>query len=319
MTTQVSHRYVDVDGSKVFVREAGDPRAPAIVLLHGYPSSSHMFRALIPLLAARFRVVAPDMIGYGHSDAPSVEDFEYTFDNLAAKTRKVLDRLGIESCIFYLHDFGGPVGLRLATAEPGLVRGLVVQNANAYMDGVSDALAELFLPLWRERNAATLAAVRGFLSAEATKMQYTSGARHPERLDPDAWTFDQALLDRPGVAEAQIALFIDYEKNVAAYPAWQAYFREHGPKTLVVWGKNDPFFVQAGAEAFRRDLPRAEIVLLEGGHFVLEEHAATVADHIVRVFGERTGTEVSSPQSAMAGRSRGERPSRDAGSSEEAD
>ncbi|MGA7119762.1 MAG: alpha/beta fold hydrolase [Polyangiaceae bacterium] len=288
---QVTRRIVEVDGLHVFVREAGDKTAPAVVLLHGYPSSSHMFRDLIPLLADRFHVIAPDMIGYGQSDAPPVEKFDYTFDNLTAVTRKVLDRLEVASYVLYLHDFGGPVGLRLAAAEPHRVCGLVVQNANAYMEGVSEAVANLFLPLWKERNEQTLAAARGFLTAEATKMQYTAGAREPSHLDADAWTLDQARLDRPGVAEAQIALFIDYEKNVASYEAWHAYFRAHRPKTLVVWGKNDPFFVQAGAEAFRRDLPDAEVVLLDGGHFALEEHASTVAAHIARVFGERTGAE----------------------------
>ena len=285
------HRTVDIDGLKVFVREAGDKNAPTIVLLHGFPSSSHMFRDLIPLLAERFRVVAPDMIGFGHSDAPPVGRFEYTFDNLAAVTRKVLDRLEVSSYVLYLQDYGGPVGLRLATAAPERVRGLVVQNANAYMEGVSEAVAGLFLPLWKERNAKTVAAAHGFLTAEATKMQYTAGARDASSLNPDAWTLDQALLDRSGIAEVQIALFSDYEKNVAAYDAWHAYFRKEQPRTLVVWGKGDPLFLAAGAEAYKRDLPEAEMVLLEGGHFALEEHAPTIAQHIARVFGTRTGVE----------------------------
>ncbi|WP_394829059.1 alpha/beta fold hydrolase [Pendulispora albinea] len=291
MTTQITRHSIEAFGSKVFVREAGDRTAPAIVLLHGYPSSSHMFRELIPLLAGRFRVIAPDMIGYGGSDAPSVDAFDYTFDNLTAVTRKVLEHLEVASYVLYLHDFGGPVGLRLAAAEPHRVRGLIVQNANAYMEGISEVFANLFQPLWKERNEKTLAAARGFLSAEITKMQYTAGARDTVRLDPAAWMLDQAFLDRPGIAEAQIALFIDYEKNVASYDAWHAYFRAHQPKTLVVWGKNDPFFLQAGAEAFRRDLPDAEIVLLDGGHFALEEHAPAVAAHIGRVFGQRTEAE----------------------------
>jgi pimeloyl-ACP methyl ester carboxylesterase len=282
MTT---YRTVDVDGLKVFVREAGDKTAPAIVLLHGYPSSSHMFRDLIPLLAERFRVIAPDMIGYGHSDAPKVDEFAYTFDNLAKVTARVLEKLEVTSYILYQHDFGGPVGMRLALANPERVRGFVLQNANAYMEGVSEAVANLFLPLWKEQNSATLAAARGFLSADATKMQYTAGARDASRLNPDAWTLDQALLDRPGVAEAQLALFVDYQTNVAAYDAWHAYFKQAQPRTLVVWGKNDPFFLVPGAEAYRRDLPNAEVVLLDGGHFVLEEQAATIAAHISRVFG----------------------------------
>lgn len=283
----ITHHTVDVDGLQVFVREAGEKNAPTIVLLHGFPSSSHMFRDLIPLLADRFRVVAPDMIGFGHSDAPPVDRFAYTFDSLAAVTRKVLDRLEVSSYVLYLHDYGGPVGLRLATAAPGRVRGLVVQNANAYMEGVSDSVAGLFLPLWKERNAKTIAAARGFLTAEATKMQYTAGARDASTLNPDAWTLDQALLDRPGNAEVQLALFSDYEKNVAAYDAWHAYFRKEQPRTLVVWGKSDPLFLAAGAEAYKRDLRDAEIVFLEGGHFALEEHAPTIAGHIARVFAEQ--------------------------------
>ena len=284
MTT---HRTVEIDGLEVFVREAGDRNAPAVVLLHGFPTSSHMFRDLIPLLADRFRVVAPDLIGFGHSDAPPVDRFEYTFDNLAAVTGKVLDRLEISSYLLYLHDYGGPIGLRLAIAAPERVRGLVVQNANAYMEGISEALAGLFLPLWKERNEQTLAAARSFLTAEATKMLYTAGARDPSSLNPDAWTLDQALLDRPGVAEAQLALFVDYRKNVAAYDAWHAYLRERQPRTLVVWGKNDPLFLAAGAEAFKRDLRDAEVVFLDGGHFALEEHAEAIAAHIARVFEAR--------------------------------
>jgi pimeloyl-ACP methyl ester carboxylesterase len=285
----IRHRTVQVDGLSVFVREAGDARAPAIVLLHGYPSSSHMFRELIPLLADRFRVIAPDMIGYGHSDAPSVDAFSYTFDNLATVTAKVLERLEVTSYVLYVHDFGGPVGMRLALANPERVRGLVVQNANAYMEGVSKAVADLFMPLWKEQNATTIAAAKGFITAEATKMQYTAGARDASALNPDAWTHDQALLDRPGVAEAQLALFVDYQSNVAAYDAWHAWFRKHQPRTLVLWGKNDPFFLVAGAEAYRRDLEEAEVVLLDGGHFALEEHAETIAGHIARVFGPGHG------------------------------
>jgi pimeloyl-ACP methyl ester carboxylesterase len=280
----ITLRTIDIDGLKVFVREAGDKSAPAIVLLHGYPSSSHMFRDLIPLLADRFRVIAPDMIGYGHSDAPTVDQFTYSFDNLAKVTAKVLAKLEVTSYVLYVHDFGGPVGMRLALTNPERVRGIVVQNANAYMEGVSETVANLFMPLWKEQNATTIGAARGFLTAEATKMQYTAGARDASRLNPDAWTHDQALLDRPGVAEAQLALFVDYQSNVAAYDAWHAYFQKEQPRTLVVWGKNDPFFLVPGAEAYRRDLKDAEVVLLDGGHFALEEHAETVAAHIKRVF-----------------------------------
>lgn len=281
----ITHRFLDIDGLRVFVRQAGDPNAPAIVLLHGFPSSSHMFRDLIPLLADHFRVIAPDMIGFGHSDAPPAERFAYTFDALTAVIRKVLERLEVPSYVLYMHDYGGPVGLRLATAAPERVQGLVVQNANAYMEGVSDAVAGLFMPLWKERNEVTVGAARGFLTAESTKMQYTAGAHDASSLNPDAWTLDQALLDRPGVTEAQLALFVDYQTNVALYDAWHAYFRARQPRTLVVWGKNDPFFLVAGAEAFKRDLGNAEVVYVDGGHFALEEHAPVIAGHIARSFG----------------------------------
>jgi pimeloyl-ACP methyl ester carboxylesterase len=279
-----NHRTIEIDGLRVFVREAGDPNAPALVLLHGFPASSHMFRELLPLLASRFHVIAPDMIGYGHSDAPPMDRFEYSFDHLAEVTRRLLERLDVRSYVLYLHDFGGPVGLRLATAAPERVRGLVVQNANAYLEGVSEAVANLFMPLWKEQNAQTLAAARGFLTAESTRLQYTAGAHDPTALNPDAWTLDQALLDRPGVPEAQLALLVDYQKNVALYGQWQRFFRERQPPTLVVWGRHDPYFLAAGAEAYRRDLPKAEIVLLDGGHFVLEEQPSEIAAHIMRFF-----------------------------------
>jgi pimeloyl-ACP methyl ester carboxylesterase/ketosteroid isomerase-like protein len=288
MTT---YRTVSIDGHDIFVREAGLLGAPAIVLLHGFPTSSHMFRELIPQLAHRFRVVAPDLVGFGHSAGPPMSEFVYTFDNLAAIVAKLLDRLEVPSYVLYLHDYGGPVGLRIATAAPERVRGLVVQNANAYMDGVSEALASLFLPLWKERNEKTLSVAKGFLTAESTKTQYTAGARDAASLDPTTWTLDQALLDRPGMTDVQLALFVDYEKNVTLYEAWHAYFRQHQPKTLIAWGRNDPFFLPAGALAYQRDLPQAELVFLDGGHFALEEHVTTIAGHIERVFGERTTTE----------------------------
>ena len=282
MTT---HRSLNVDGLNVFVREAGDPSAPAIVLMHGFPSSSRMFRDLIPRLAKQFHVIAPDLIGFGHSDAPPRDQFSYTFDRLAFVTSRLLEQMQISSYVLYLHDFGGPVGFRVATSAPERVRGLVIQNANAYLEGVSEAVGSLFMPLWKEQNAATIAAARGFMTLEATKMQYTAGAHDVAALDPDSWTIDQALLDRAGVSDAQLALFIDYETNVALYESWHEYFRTQRPKTLVAWGKNDPFFVQAGAEAYKRDLPEAEIVLLDGGHFALEEYSELVAEHILRVFG----------------------------------
>ncbi len=281
---QVAYRYATVDGLKVFYREAGSRANPTIVLLHGFPTSSHMYRSLIPLLADRFHVVAPDYIGYGHSDAPPVSKFEYTFDNLASVANSLLEQIGASNYILYMQDFGGPVGFRIATAHPERVRGLVVQNANAYNEGLSDAAKGFLFPLWKERNEKTLAAVRNLLTIDGTKFQYLTGTRQPANRSPDTWTLDQARLDRPGSAERQLALFIDYEKNVALYDKWHAYLRKHQPKTLIVWGKGDPFFTVPGAEAYRKDLPQAELHVLNTGHFALEEDAERVAELIRQKF-----------------------------------
>lgn len=281
LSTRVEHHQIDIDGLSTFYRAAGDPASPVIVLLHGFPSSSHMFRDLIPRLADRFRVIAPDYIGFGHSAAPTVEEFEYSFDKLSAHVRALLDRIGVKDAIYYLQDYGGPIGWRLATDRPESVRGLVVQNANAYMEGLTPAVAGVFMPLWEKGDET---GARQMLLAETTKMQYTAGARQPEALSPDAWTLDQALLDRPGSAERQMALFKDYRHNVPLFDVWQAYFREHQPKTLVAWGRGDPFFGVPGAEAFCRDLKDVRIELLDSGHFALEEDAARVADLIKQTF-----------------------------------
>jgi pimeloyl-ACP methyl ester carboxylesterase len=280
----VSYRNVLIDGVRVFYREAGEKGAPALVLLHGYPSSSHMFRELIPLLAGRFHVIAPDLVGFGHSEAPPVDQFDYTFDRLAAVTGKLLESLDLPGWVLYAHDYGGPIAFRLAEAHPEKLRGLVVQNANAYMEGVSETVAGVFLPLWKERNAVTEAPARHFMTAPMTQFQYTAGARAPLQLNPDAWTLDQALLDRPGQAEIQLALFVDYQHNVARYDAWHAFLREHQPRTLVLWGKGDPLFVPAGAEAFKRDLRDVTVEYLDGGHFALEENAPLVAERIAARF-----------------------------------
>lgn len=283
-TTEVHFRTATVDGQKVFYREAGNPKAPAIVLLHGFPSSSHMYRDLIPRLADRFHVVAPDYIGFGYSAAPSPADYRYTFDNLAGTTQGLLDQIGIRDAVYYMHDYGSPIGLRLATAHPERVKGFVIQNANAYLEGVGKPVADVFLPLWKERNPTTEAAARGFLKPETTQFQYTFGARNAAALNPDTWTLDQALLDRKGNDAIQLALFIDYQNNVALYDTWHAYLRQHQPKTLIVWGKGDPLFVPAGAEAYKKDLPNAQLVWLEGGHFALEENAAEIAAFIKKTF-----------------------------------
>lgn len=281
---QVQTHHALVKGQTIFYREAGKTSLPTIVLLHGFPSSSHMFRDLIPRLADRFHVVAPDYVGFGHSSAPSAESFAYTFDNLADHVQGLLDQLGVRDAIFYMQDYGGPVGLRLATAHPERVKGLIIQNANAYMEGVGKPVADVFLPLWQERNASTEAAARGFLKAETTRFQYTAGAREAEKLNPDAWVFDQTLLDRPGNDAIQLSLFVDYRHNVPLFESWQSYFRRQQPKTLIVWGEGDPLFVAAGAQAYKKDLPKAKLVWLKGGHFALEEHADVVAKEIKQVF-----------------------------------
>ncbi|CAN5347198.1 alpha/beta hydrolase [soil metagenome] len=280
----VRYRTATVEGHKVFYREAGDPAAPTIVLLHGFPSSSHMYRELIPALADTFHVIAPDYIGFGQSDAPSHTAFKYSFDALTAHVSGLLDQLHVTSYILYMQDYGGPVGFRLFTAHPDRVKGFVIQNANAYLDGVGDMPKIVFLPLWAKRDATTEAAARGFLNAETTQFQYTFGAHNPEAISPDNWVHDQALLDRSGTDAYQLDLLEDYKTNVALYDSWHAAFRQHQPRTLIVWGKNDPFFTPAGAEAFKQDLPQAKLVWLDGGHFALEENVGLVADEIKTSF-----------------------------------
>ncbi|MBY0583143.1 MAG: alpha/beta fold hydrolase [Sphingomonas sp.] len=282
MTT--TYHFATVNDRQLFYREAGDKTAPTIVLLHGFPTSSHMFRDLIPLLADKFHVIAPDYIGFGQSDAPSVADFDYSFDNLTAHVAGLIEQLGLTSYILYMQDFGGPVGFRLFTQNPGAVKGFVIQNTNAYMAGVGEMPASIFLPLWEKRDATSEAAARGFLAAETTKFQYQVGARNPAAISPDNWMVDQPLLDRPGHDLAHLNLLENYKTNVAAYDSWHEAFRQHQPKTLITWGKHDPFFIPAGAEAFLADLPQAKLVWLDAGHFVLDENAATVAAEIKATF-----------------------------------
>jgi pimeloyl-ACP methyl ester carboxylesterase len=279
-----TYKFATVSGRQVFYREAGDRTLPTIILLHGFPASSHMYRDLIPLLADTFHVIAPDYIGFGQSEAPAATEFSYTFDNLTAHVAGLIDQLGLTSYILYMQDYGGPVGFRLFTRHPDRVAGFVIQNANAYLDGVGDMPKQIFLPLWNRRDAATEAAARGFLAAGTTKFQYQVGAANLEAISPDNWTIDQALLDRPGTDAYQIDLLEDYKSNVALYDTWHAAFRRHQPKTLIVWGRNDPFFIPAGADAFRRDLPQAKLTWLDAGHFVLDENAAAVAAEIKGAF-----------------------------------
>ncbi|MGJ4932163.1 alpha/beta fold hydrolase [Bradyrhizobium sp. HKCCYLS2038] len=283
-TTQTRHRTATVNGRQVFYREAGDPAAPTILLLHGLPTSSQMFRDLIPALADRFHLVAPDYIGFGHSDAPDRRAFSYTFDNLAAHVEGLVDVLGLTSYILYLQDYGGPVGFRLFTRRPERVKGFILQNTNAYMEGVGEAPKKVLLPLWEKRTAETEAPARELLSLEGTKFQWLVGAKDPEAVNPDNWVLDQALLDRPGTQDYQLDLLENYKTNVALYPQWQAAFRAHSPKTLIVWGQHDPFFIPPGARAYLNDLSDVKLVWLDAGHFVLDENTPKVAAEIKAVF-----------------------------------
>lgn len=283
-THSVRYRHAIVHGRRTFYREAGDPSAPAIILLHGFPSSSHMFRDLIPLLAPHFHVIAPDYIGFGQSDAPSRDDFTYSFDHLTDHVAGLLDHMGVDRYMLYMQDYGGPVGFRLFSRHPERVSGFVIQNANAYLEGVGELPKKIFLPLWDNRNAQTEEAARSFLAAETTRFQYLVGARDESAVSPDNWVHDQALLDRPGTDAYQLDLLHDYRNNVALYDSWHDAFRQHRPRTLILWGNKDPFFLAEGAQAFLRDLPDARLIWLDGGHFVLDEHAPKVAEAIREFF-----------------------------------
>lgn len=274
MTT---YRNASIDGLNVFYREAGPAGAPVVVLLHGFPSSSHMFRDLIPQLAGKFRVIAPDMIGFGYSSAPAAADFAYNFENVTSYVEKLLfGTLGLTEFSIYVQDYGAPVGFRIASRHPEAIAGIVVQNGNAYVEGISAAFEPL-KPFWANRNAETEVAPRSLLARETTIFQYTHGAKNPERVSPDSYTFDQHFLDRPGNDAIQLDLFHNYPSNVALYPEWHEYFRKFQPPTLIAWGKNDPFFTVEGAQAFLKDLPNAELHLLDTGHFALEEESEFIA------------------------------------------
>jgi AhpD family alkylhydroperoxidase len=275
-------RTITIDGTKIFYREAGNPAAPTLLLLHGFPTSSHQFRHLIPALADKYHVIAPDLPGFGFSDAPPRETFAYTFDHLAEIIAKFTDTLQLTRYALYGFDYGAPVGFRLALRNPERIAAIITQNGNAYLEGVSEAFNPI-AAYWKEPTAANRAALRGFLTAATTRFQYTEGAHNPAIIEPEAPTLDQMLLDRPGNDEIQLDLFLDYQTNVALYPQFQQYFRTHLPPTLAVWGKNDPFFVPAGAEAFRRDNPDAELHLLDAGHFPLEARLDDVVA-IIRPF-----------------------------------
>jgi pimeloyl-ACP methyl ester carboxylesterase len=277
------YKTVQIDGLKLFYREAGSPAAPALLLLHGFPTSSHMFRDLIPALADRYHVVAPDYPGFGYSDFPDRDKFQYGFAAYAEIVDKFTQAIGLHRYALYIQDYGAPVGLRLALRAPERVTALIVQNGNAYDEGLSEAWAPI-KAYWREPTGANRDKLRGFLTLEGTRSQYTTGLSDTQvaLISPDSWTLDWSLLNRPGNIDLQLDLFGDYQTNVALYQRFQAFFREHRPPTLIVWGRNDPFFTVAGAQAYRRDLPHAELHLLDAGHFALETHGAEIAANIRR-------------------------------------
>jgi pimeloyl-ACP methyl ester carboxylesterase len=275
-----------VDDHRVFYREAGATERPALLLLHGFPSSSHMFRNLIPRLADRYHIVAPDLPGFGFSDAPDRAAFKYTFDNLAKVIDHLTETIGLERYAIYVFDYGAPVGFRLALAHPERVTAILSQNGNAYEEGLSAGWNPI-QKYWQEPSAANRETLRAFLTPETTKWQYLHGVTDESLVAPEAYVLDSALLARPGNDEIQLNLFLDYANNVALYPKFQEYFRARRPPLLAVWGKNDPFFLPAGAHAFKRDNPNAEVQLFDTGHFALETHLEDLAAAITDFLGRR--------------------------------
>ena len=300
--TQVRYRTVEIDGQSIFYREAGSPDAPTLLLLHGFPTSSHMFRTLIPALADQFHLVAPDYPGYGNSSMPAVDEFEYTFDNLSEIIEKLTVKLGLDRYSLYLMDYGAPIGFRLAAKHPERVESLIIQNGNAYVEGIDNDFWEPIKEYWKDRGAVNQGldspfwktvkaaykqpnmsnedALRFLVTLGATQWQYTNGARDKEAISPDNWHVTQRLLDRPGNAEIQLQLFYDYGSNPPLYPSWQEYFRKHQPPTLIVWGANDEIFPAAGAYPYKQDLKNLEFFLFDTGLFALEEDGDVIARKI---------------------------------------
>lgn len=298
----VKYKTVAIDGLDIFYREAGDPKNPTILLLHGFPTSSHMFRDLIPELSDRFHLIAPDYPGYGYSSMPAVDKFDYSFDNLANVVDKFINKIGLKKYSLYMMDYGAPVGFRIATKYPERIESLIIQNGNAYVEGINNNFWQPIQAYWKDRNAVNQgldndwwknvkaaykqpnmtndAALRFLLTEDATKWQYTNGVRNVENISPDTWNHVQPLLDREGSNAIQLQLFYSYGSNPPLYPAWQAYMRKHQPPTLIVWGEKDEIFPAAGAHPYKRDLKNLEFHLLDTGHFVLEEDSEVVAEYI---------------------------------------
>ena len=279
----VRYKHIEADGVRVFYREAGDPSAPVMLLLHGFPSSSHMFRDLIPLLAAHYRVIAPDLPGFGFTEVPEARGYSYSFDNLAITMGHFVDALKLTRYALYVFDYGAPVGFRLAVAQPQRVSALVSQNGNAYLEGLGDAWAPI-RAYWAEPTAANREVIRNaVLSLEGTRYQYLHGVEKPELVAPESWMLDLLLMQRPGNDDIQLDLFLDYRNNLTLYPQFQAFFKAAQVPTLVIWGKHDPFFIPPGAHAYKSDNPNAVVELLDTGHFALETHAEHIAQRILAV------------------------------------
>jgi pimeloyl-ACP methyl ester carboxylesterase len=276
---KVSFQKVDVDGFNIFYREAGPADGPVLLLLHGFPSAGHMFRDLIPQLSDRFRVIAPDLPGFGQSDMPNRASFVYSFDNIANVVDRFTEVIGLKRFAIYVFDYGAPTGFRLAMRHPDRITAIVSQNGNAYTEGLSDGWNPI-RAYWQDASEANRAVLRSFLSPETTVWQYTHGVSDPSKVSPDGYSLDNFYLARAGADEVQLDLFGDYKSNVALYPDFQAYFRNYKPPFLAVWGKNDPFFLPPGAEAFKRDIPKAEIHFFNTGHFALETHCNEIATQI---------------------------------------
>jgi pimeloyl-ACP methyl ester carboxylesterase len=284
----IRYRTTEVDSIKVFYREAQNVDAPKLLLLHGFPTAGHMFRELIPRLANKFHVIAPDLPGFGQSDMPSRERFDYTFDNIARVIERFTEIIGFDRFALYVFDYGAPTGFRMAVRHPERITAIISQNGNAYEEGLSEGWTPI-RAYWEDASQANRKALRAFLMPETTCWQYTHGVADPTTVSPDGQNLDNFYLARPGADEVQLDLFGDYKSNVALYPSFQQYFRTHKPPFLAVWGKNDPFFLPSGAEAFRRDIPEAEVRFFDTGHFALETHHAEIAKVISDFLDERAG------------------------------
>jgi pimeloyl-ACP methyl ester carboxylesterase len=276
----VSYNTCDINGTKIFYRQAGNPSAPTLLLLHGFPSSSHMFRDLIPLLAEQFHLIAPDFPGFGQSDMPERSKYQYTFANVADTIGEFTEKIGLKKFAIYIFDYGAPVGLRIALNFPDRISAIVSQNGNAYEEGLSSGWDPI-RAYWKDASQANRDALRAFLKPEATMFQYTHGVADSNQVSPDGRSLDDFYLARPGADEIQLDLLKDYASNVTLYPQFQEYFRKHQPPVLAVWGKNDPFFLPAGAEAYKRDIPKATVKFFDTGHFALETHSGEIADTII--------------------------------------